>query len=92
MISTHFSALVQRKKDEESLGTGKGTNPFDGASGLLLPLVAAQLHGAVNIRFSVVGAQDEQSAGERRTKDCSNVTKYFDRPYKKLSCCFCFSE
>lgn len=38
------------------------THLFDGAASLLLPLVAAQLQGAVDIGFSVIGAQDEQSA------------------------------
>lgn len=38
------------------------THPFDGAASLLLPLVAAQLQGAVNIGFSLIGAKDEQSA------------------------------
>lgn len=38
------------------------TDPFDGAARLFLPLVAAQLQGAVNIGFSVIGAQDEEPA------------------------------
>ncbi len=38
------------------------THPFDGAPGLLLPLLAAQLQRAVNIGFSVIGTQDEQPA------------------------------
>ena len=48
---------------EEREVKGRRTHPFDGAASLLLPLVAAQLQGAVNIGFSVIGAQDEQSAG-----------------------------
>lgn len=34
---------------------------FDGTASLLLPLVAAQLQGAMDVGFSVIGAQDEQS-------------------------------
>lgn len=43
---------------------GRATHSFDGTASLLLPLVAAQLQGTVNIGFSVIGAQDEQSAGK----------------------------
>lgn len=56
----------------------KVTNPFDGAAGLLLPLVTAQLQSAVNIRLSVVGTQDEQSVGTRQ--DEGNVTNTFINP------------
>lgn len=47
------------------------THPFDGAASLLLPLVAAQFQGAVNKGFSVVGAQDEQSAGSQHNTEQS---------------------
>lgn len=38
------------------------THPLDWAASLLLPRVAAQLQSAVNIGFSLVGAQDEKPA------------------------------
>lgn len=60
---------MQTKEVEETLGMGKGTDPFDGAAGLLLPLMAAQLQGAVNIGFSVVGTQDEESAGRGQDEE-----------------------
>lgn len=54
----------------------KGPHLFDGAAGLLLPLVAAQLQGAVDVGFSVIGAQDEQSAGTgHRSQDTQRLFK-----------------
>lgn len=52
-----------RKQKKSQKLKEKRTHPFDGAPSLLLPLVAAQLQGAVNVGFSVIGAQDEQSTG-----------------------------
>lgn len=57
----------EEKGKESQISKGRRTHPFDGAASLLLPLVAAQLQGAVNIGFSLIGAEDEQSA-EMRNK------------------------
>lgn len=62
-ISTLFWVTAERRCDVKK---GRRTHPFDGGASLLLPLVAAQLQGAVDVGFSVVGAQDEQSAGTWR--------------------------
>ena len=43
------------------------THLLNGAPGLLLPLTAAQLQGAVDIGLTVVRAQDEQPVRRERT-------------------------
>lgn len=46
---------------------------LNGTASLLLPLVAAQLQGAVNMSFSIIGAQNEQSVGtQQKTKTSVN--------------------
>lgn len=64
----------------------KVTDPFDGAAGLLLPLVTAQLQSAVNIHLSVVGPQDEESVGAGQDEGC--VTNTFINPYSEFSSVF----
>lgn len=60
----------------QALGTAcceecNGADLFDGGACFLLPLVTAQLHGAVNVGLSVVGAQDEQPEDHHTT----NITR-----------------
>ena len=43
------------------------THLLNGAPGLLLPLTAAQLQGAVDVGLAVVRAQDEQPVMRERT-------------------------
>lgn len=54
---------TRSKEKSSQVLKGVRTHLFDGAAGFLLPLVAAQLQGTVNMGFSVIGAKDEQSAG-----------------------------
>lgn len=46
---------------KERIGEVKRTHLFDGAACFFLPLLAAELQRAVNVGFSVVRAQDEES-------------------------------
>lgn len=48
---------VEAKENESAAGRGQ-TNLFDGAASLFLPPVAAQLQRAVDVGFSVIGAQN----------------------------------
>lgn len=52
-----------------------GAYLFDGAACLLLPLLAAQLHCAVDVHLLVVGAKDEEPVV--RSKQTGSQTRTF---------------